>query len=461
MIEPPDVLSTKLFVKASVARNLECVICTNAFQDPVQCKSCGRTLCRGCVEDMMKSAIAKKQCPTCRKELTLESVVPNLSVKNLMGTAIVRCFTRLPELEAANISTSSNGGSTDVDADDDDIDGDDKDQAAAAAGSSGKRKSSNSSSGAAAEKKSKPDRCTWTGELDDARAHFNTCMYAGVVCRLGCGEVIKRIDMPEHEASDCPKRRAVPCTNAGCTDVMPEPLLAAHKKNDCQFEKVDCPFQSVGCNERLLRKDVKNHVDAAVNQHMLLLLQDNKSLRGDNQTLRQNNRSLQQKVAELEEAMEQEDAGILPNVHLLEQRLDGQEGRLNRQLNEIVFKVNATEFLRGGEVAMYSDAKMVGAYLVYMSVKKGYVENGDSCGVHLHLDVGPFPCRVIMNIDVVNWDGVLASNRRVDFAHTYEYATGYGPSNLIALSQLTAPGTPYVRDGHVTFIVRFQILPLQ
>ena len=448
MIEPPDVLSTKLFVKASVARNLECVICTNAFQDPVQCKSCGRTLCRGCVEDMMKSAIAKKQCPTCRKELTLESVVPNLSVKNLMGTAIVRCFTRLPELEAANISTSSNGGSTDVDADDDDIDGDDKDQAAAAAGSSGKRKSSNSSSGAAAEKKSKPDRCTWTGELDDARAHFNTCMYAGVVCRLGCGEVIKRIDMPEHEASDCPKRGAVPCTNAGCADVMPEPLLAAHQKNDCQYEVVDCPFQSVGCNERLLRKDVKHHENVAANQHILLLLQDN-------QTLRQNNQTLQQKVAELKESMEQGDAG-------LEQRLDGQAERLNSQQSSIVFKVNLEGFLRGGgEVTMFSDHAMVGAYAVNMSVRKGFAENGDSCGMSLHLEDGPFPCRVFMNLEIVNWDGKMISNHKVEYAHTYEHAIGNGSAQFIPLSKLTEAGSSYVRAGYVTFITTFRILSLE
>ena len=430
-----------------VAEEFECAICTNAFKDPVQSKNCEHTFCRGCVEDIMKSPIAKKLCPNCpNKELALETVVPNLSVKNVMGKAKVYCFTRLRELEAANISTSSIEGSTDVD----DIDGDDEDQAAAAAGSSGKRKSSSSSSsnGATAEKKSKPDHCTWTGKLNDARAHFNVCPHAGVVCRLGCGEVIKRIDMPEHEASDCPKRGAVPCTNAGCADVMPEPLLAAHQKNDCQYEVVDCPFQSVGCNERLLRKDVKHHENVAANQHILLLLQDN-------QTLRQNNQTLQQKVAELKESMEQGDAG-------LEQRLDGQAERLNSQQSSIVFKVNLEGFLRGGgEVTMFSDHAMVGAYAVNMSVRKGFAENGDSCGMSLHLEDGPFPCRVFMNLEIVNWDGKMISNHKVEYAHTYEHAIGNGSAQFIPLSKLTEAGSSYVRAGYVTFITTFRILSLE
>ena len=394
-----------------------------------------------------------------------------------MGKAQVYCFTRLPELEAASIITSSNGGSTDVDADadDDDIDDDDDDneQAAAAAGSSGKRKGSSSNTGAD-EKKSKLDRCTWTGKLNDAKTHFNTCMYAGVVCRLGCGEAIKRIDMPEHEASACPKRRAVPCTNAGCTDVMPGPLLAAHKANDCLYGKVDCPFRSVGCNERLLRKDVKNHVDAAVNQHMLLLLQDNRSLREVNQTLRQDSQSQRQdiqsqreekqylklKVTELEESVRQDVAGLLPNVQMLQQVLSSHEGRLNRQQNEIVLKANIAEFLRDGEVLMFSDNMVVGPYVVSMCVKKGGAANGDSCGIYLHLMGGPFPCRVFVNFEVVNWDGKRASICKAKFTHTYEHAIAYGSPEFLPLRELTNAGSPYVRAGHVTFIAKFQILPL-
>ena len=295
MLQPPDVFSTKLFVDSSVAEEFECAICNNAFKDPVQACKNGHTFCRGCLHEAMQ---VKNECPNCSEKLTPESIVPSLTTKNLMGKAPVYCFTRLPTLDAVDISTRSNAGSTDVDADDDD-----NDEAGAAAASSGKRKSSSSSSsssgGAAAEKKYKPDSCTWTGKLNDAAKHFNECPHAGVVCRLGCGEIVKRIDTPEHEASVCPKRRAVPCTNAGCTDVIPAPLLAAHKADDCLYQTVECPFKSVGCTERLLRKDIKNHTDTMANQHMLMMLQDNRSLR-------QNNQSLQQKVSELEQSIKRE-----------------------------------------------------------------------------------------------------------------------------------------------------------
>ena len=80
--------------------------------------------------------------------------------------------------------------------------------------------------------------------------------------------------MSEHEASICPKR-AVLCTNEGCTALMPESMIAAHKANDCLYEVVDCPFKSVGCQENVVRKDANNHADTATNQHMLLLLQCN------------------------------------------------------------------------------------------------------------------------------------------------------------------------------------------
>ena len=83
------------------------------------------------------------------------------------------------------------------------------------------------------------------------------------------------MDMFEHKVSICPKR-VVMRTNVGCTAMMSEPMIAAHKANDCLYELVTCPFSCVGCNERVLRKDVKNHTDTMSTQHMLLLLQDNR-----------------------------------------------------------------------------------------------------------------------------------------------------------------------------------------
>ena len=159
--------------------------------------------------------------------------------------------------------------------------------------SSSSSNSNSSSSGAAATaKRAKSDHCTWTGKLHDAKQHFKTCVYAGARCGFGCGAVVRRIDMSDHESSLCPKRE-VKCSNVGCSAVMPEPMIAAHKANDCLYEVVDCPFSRVGCKDRMKRKDVDSHEEVAMKQHNRLLLQGM-------QLLQQDNRSLQQKVAELE-----------------------------------------------------------------------------------------------------------------------------------------------------------------
>ena len=465
MLQPPDVLSSKLFVDGSFVDDLECSICTNVFKDPVQACANGHTFCRGCLQEAMES---KNQCPTCNMELT--SIASNRIVKNLIENAHVYCFTRLPALEAADISTSSKEGSTDSDVDDDVIDGDeDKDQVGAAAtASSGKRKSSSSSrrsssssstSAAAGTQVKKPKfgHCMWTGKLHDARQHFDECVYAGVRCAFGCGAIVLRKDMHEHEASTCPERREVECTNVGCTALMTESMLAAHKTNDCPYEKVDCPFRTVGCNEHLLRKDVKNHTDAMSNQHVILLLQDNQAIK--------------QKVAEQEE----ENQSLWQENQLLQQQVADQEQRFNNQQNTLVFKVPVNDLARHGEVTMFSDHKTHGAYRVYMCVKKGcgadeygYLGNGDCCGVHLHLENGTYPCRVTCTLDIVcwgannasifNWGANSASAFKHEFTNIYVEETGYGPSRLIPVRKLTAAASPYVNNGHVTFVAQFQIL---
>ena len=314
-----------------------------------------------------------------------------------------RCIAvRLEALEAANTSTSSNAG-TDVDADDDvnDEASGKKRKRAAPTGSKSISSSSSSSSSCAAAKRAKSDHCTWTGKLCDAKQHFNECEYAGALCGFECGTFVRRMDKSEHEATICPNREVM-CTNVGCTAVMPQPMIAAHKANDCPYEVVDCPFTSAGCNERVRRKDVNTHVDTATNQHMLLLLQDNRSLRQDNILLRQDNLSLQQKVAEQEEKLDGHEERLDgyeerldihdERLHEHGERLDGQQHQLVQ--HQLVHKVKLADLVPDGEVRMQSDDVVVGAYKASIGVDKGYDNNGDGCGVCLFLDDGPFPCRV-------------------------------------------------------------------
>ena len=421
MLQPPDKLSSALFVDPSFAG------------EPVQACSNGHTYCSDCLQEAIKS---KNQCPTCNVELI--SIGSNRVVKNLIGNASVYCFTRQQALEAVNSSPS---GLTDGDTDDDD-----KHQASAAAASSGKRKNNrnSSSSSSATSKKSKPDHCMWTGKLHDAKQHFTECVYAGVLCTFGCGAIVLRKDVREHEASLCPEHREVQCTNAGCNALMPaDSMLVAHKANACLYQTVDCPFKSVGCTECLLRKDIKNHTDTTTDQHMLLMLQDNRSLREDNE-------SLLQKVAELEQECAESFSGYADDL----------EEWQSRQPQEIVFKVNVADLVRDGEVRLHSDHKEVGAYNVCMEVSKGFAEDHDKCGVYLHLRDGLFPCRVTCTFEIVHWGGNNGAILKYEVTNTYEEVKGRGPQT-IPPSKITAAASPYVKDGHVTFIAKFQILPLE
>ena len=359
------------------------------------------------------------------------------------------CFTRLEALEAGNTSTSS--AVTDEDADDDD----EVDDAAgkkrsravpAGSGSSSSNSSSSSSSsgssssGTAAAKRAKSDHCMWTGKLQDARRHFNTCVYAGALCGFGCGAVIRRIDMTEHETSICPKRN-VKCSNVGCTAVMPEPLLAAHKANDCLYEVVDCPFSSVGCKERVLRKDVESHEEAAIKQHNRLLLQGTQSLQQDNRVLQQDNLSFRQDILSLQ------------------QEVAEQKERVKRQLHQIMFRVKVADLVKGGEVALRSEYTMVGAYKAQIAVDKGFDENDNCCGVFLELKDGPFPCSVSGTFEVVHWDGEDDSARKDEFAQTFDDECALGLVQFIKLRKITAADSPYVKDGQITFVATFRFLP--
>ena len=203
-----------------------------------------------------------------------------------------------------------------------------------------------------------------------------------------------------------------------------ESMLAAHKANDCPYQRIDCPFSTVGCNEHLLRKDIDSHNAAHAEQHNCLLMlgiqslrqdvqslrQDNRSLREDNLSFRQDNLSLQQKVVEHEE-------------------------RLNRQHHEIIFKIRLRDLTQDGLVDMSSRHKNVGAYNAWLRVKKGFCENGDHCGVHLHLGNGPFPCRVTCTFEIPHWDSMQASVHKDGFTHTYEGANNMGFSQIMRLGK--------------------------
>lgn len=70
--------------------------------------------------------------------------------------------------------------------------------------------------------------CDWIGELRQLDSHLqNACLYAEVVCRLGCGEIMLREILEHHEMDNCVKR-------------PPESkLLRLTQKLECRLESVE------------------------------------------------------------------------------------------------------------------------------------------------------------------------------------------------------------------------------
>ena len=145
----------------------------------------------------------------------------------------------------------------------------------------------------------------------------------------------------------------------------------------------------------------------------------------------------------------------------MQQTVAEHENKLDGQQHQLVFKVNLADLARGGEVALWSGEQMVRTYKAYMCVKTGYADNGNDCGVYLHVEDGPFPCRVSRIIEVVHWDGKPESARKIESLYISEAAEGLGRHKFIPLTELTATASPYVKDGGVTFIVTFRFLALQ
>ena len=79
--------------------------------------------------------------------------------------------------------------------------------------------------------------------------------------------------------------------------------------------------------------------------------------------------------------------------------------------------------------------------------------------MYLELGDGPFPCRVSYTIKVVHYDGKTESSHFKKATVVYEEAEGSGYPDFIPSSMLTDADSPYVKDGEVTFIATFRILP--
>ena len=130
-------------------------------------------------------------------------------------------------------------------------------------------------------------------------------------------------------------------------------------------------------------------------------------------------------------------------------------------MHQIVFKMKMAEFLVDGVVDRWSHGMWAGGCKANINVTKESTINGKFCGVFLQLKDGPFPCRVSFTMEVVHWDGKPESACKIEDTIEIGKAIGMGRYEFISLRKLTAAASPYVKNGHITFIITFRFLPVE
>ena len=173
--------------------------------------------------------------------------------------------------------------------------------------------------------------CLWVGELGQLSKHlkddeiYGECKYVTLSCTFSCGKQIFRCELEEHLSEDCPMRTCI-CEYCGYSSTYKEittvhyptcqnyptvcPNSCSERKLkrssldchllDCPDEVVLCSFHEMGCEERMKRRCLQEHIEANVIQHQLMICDAFKKVKKQNDVLKDDIKVLQQKNEELQ-----------------------------------------------------------------------------------------------------------------------------------------------------------------
>ena len=211
----------------------ECYICLYTLKHPYIVSCCGYRFCKSCLKSSMES------CPLCKREWF--DKLPDRQLERLLNERPVFCLLQ------------DNG-------------------------------------------------CDWTGELAKLSSHLSfressselACQHLPVPCYY-CGGHFKRADLPGHqEVCDsrptqcsyctlnypykdmashreiCPKAPRS-CKNKCSDRLFTEEELHSHLANDCPLVVVPCKYLFAGCEENLMRKEMKAHEESHMEEHLSLV----------------------------------------------------------------------------------------------------------------------------------------------------------------------------------------------
>ena len=94
-------------------------------------------------------------------------------------------------------------------------------------------------------------------------------------------------ELKQHQEKSCPARFVV-CPN-GCGALMKLSTVKKHHENKCQLSIVNCEFAYAGCLLMMRRMDMKNHLESAKQEHIVLLSEKVKEMDSEIQRLKAEN----------------------------------------------------------------------------------------------------------------------------------------------------------------------------
>ncbi len=157
--------------------------------------------------------------------------------------------------------------------------------------------------------------CEWKGKLEMLDKHLNVdpelekqlegCAFVELqCCHDGCKQSFQRRLIAKHQSRECPQRpftcehcheyestyhdvttthwpmcRCYPvsCPHKCTSSVIERQNLEQHLNKECPLQEVECEFKYAGCETKLPRKDMPEHLKENVG-HMLLLARQNREL---------------------------------------------------------------------------------------------------------------------------------------------------------------------------------------
>ena len=182
----------------------------------------------------------------------------------------------------------------------------------------------------------RPKGCDWVGNFGKIAQHLNIdekngeCQFVAVQCPVSveCEEYILRKYLKNHINNFCVYRRAqcLYCefastyekiTTLHITKCTKYPLLCPNKCSDqthprdqlnahlasCPEQEVDCTFIEMGCEEKIKRRLLQQHLDTNILQHQVIMCQAFKEMKKDKQEVEKQLELLKRDKKELENKM--------------------------------------------------------------------------------------------------------------------------------------------------------------